>query len=122
MNGGPTCSRTWGRTYHHPKSLGGCCEAVLLNPNFAPAVVSVRESETAARAIGIKLVIFSASSDAEIEAAFAKIVQARSGALLVAPIHCGTTRMRVGVSTAALHARGSLEGSFSPTETTFGLC
>jgi hypothetical protein len=34
----------------------------------------------------------------------------------------GTTRMRVGVSTAALRARGSLEGSFSPTETTFGLC
>ena len=28
--------------------------------------------------------------------------------------------MRGGVSTAALHARGSLEGSFSPTETTFG--
>jgi ABC-type uncharacterized transport system substrate-binding protein len=47
------------------------------------SVVSVRESETAARAIGIKLVIFNASSDAEIEAAFAKIVQARLGALLV---------------------------------------
>jgi hypothetical protein len=84
------------------------------------SVVSVRESETAARAIGIKLVIFNASSRAEIEAAFAKIVQARLGALLVGADPLRHNAVRVGVSTAALHARGSLEGSFSPTETTFG--
>jgi putative tryptophan/tyrosine transport system substrate-binding protein len=57
--------------------------AMLLNPGFAPALVNAREAEAAARAIGKEVVIFNASSDAEMEKAFANIVQARSGALLV---------------------------------------
>jgi putative ABC transport system substrate-binding protein len=57
--------------------------AMLLNPNFAPAVVNARESEAAARTIGKAITIYEASSDAEIETAFAKIVQTGSGALLV---------------------------------------
>jgi putative tryptophan/tyrosine transport system substrate-binding protein len=57
--------------------------AVLSNPNSEAAVANVRESEAAARAIGKEVVIFNASSDAEIETAFANIVQARPGALLV---------------------------------------
>ena len=58
--------------------------AVLLNPNFAPALASVRESQVGARAIGKEITIFEARSETEIETAFAKIVQARPGALLVA--------------------------------------
>jgi putative ABC transport system substrate-binding protein len=58
--------------------------AVLLNPNFAPAVVSVQESQAAARAIGKEIAIFEARSETEIETAFSKIAQARPGALLVA--------------------------------------
>src|SRR5258708_9557042 len=57
--------------------------AVLLNPDFAPAAGNARESETAARAVGIEVVIFNASSETESETAFATIVQARPGALLV---------------------------------------
>jgi putative tryptophan/tyrosine transport system substrate-binding protein len=57
--------------------------AVLLNPNFAAAVANVRESEAAARAVGKEVVIFNASSDTEIETAFANIVQTRCRALLV---------------------------------------
>ena len=58
--------------------------AVLLNPNFATAVVNVRESQAVARAIGKEIVIFNAGSETEIETAFAKIVLVRPGALLVA--------------------------------------
>src|SRR5262249_17212059 len=55
----------------------------LLNPNCKPAVANAQESEAAARTIGRTATIFNASSDAEIETAFAKIVQVGSGALLV---------------------------------------
>jgi ABC-type uncharacterized transport system substrate-binding protein len=55
--------------------------AVLLNPNFAPALASMRESHAGARAIGKEFAIFEARSETEIETAFAKIVQARPGAL-----------------------------------------
>jgi putative ABC transport system substrate-binding protein len=52
--------------------------AVLLNPNFKPAVANAQESEAAARTIGQTVTIFNASSDAEIETAFAKIERAMS--------------------------------------------
>src|SRR4029450_11412293 len=58
--------------------------AVLLNPNFAPALVNMREFEAGARAIGKEIAIFEARSETEIETAFANIVRARPGALLVA--------------------------------------
>jgi putative ABC transport system substrate-binding protein len=57
--------------------------AVLLNPNFAEAVVNVREFQAAARAIGKEIAIFKAGSEAEIDTAFAEIAQVRPGALLV---------------------------------------
>jgi putative ABC transport system substrate-binding protein len=78
--------------------------AMLLNPNFAPAVVSARESETAARAIGKEVVIFNARSDAEIETAFAKIVRARSGALLVGSDPFFNSRRGLIVALAARYA------------------
>jgi putative ABC transport system substrate-binding protein len=78
--------------------------AVLLNPNFATAVANVRESEGAARAIGKEVVIFNASSDAEIETAFANIVQAQSGALLVGADPFFNSRRGLIVALAARHA------------------
>jgi putative tryptophan/tyrosine transport system substrate-binding protein len=78
--------------------------AVLLNPNFASAVVNARESEAAARTIGRTVTIFNASSDAEIETAFAKIVQARSGALLVSADPFFTSRRGLIVALASRHA------------------
>jgi putative tryptophan/tyrosine transport system substrate-binding protein len=77
--------------------------AVLLNPNFAAAVVNARESEAAARTIGKKVTIFNASSDAEIETAFAKIVQARSGALLVGADPFFNSRRGLIVALASRH-------------------
>jgi putative ABC transport system substrate-binding protein len=78
--------------------------AVLSNPSFAPAVVNARESEAAARAIGKELVIFNASSDAEIETAFAKIALARPGALLVGADPFFNSRRGLIVALAARHA------------------
>src|SRR5262245_17774572 len=53
-------------------------------PNFAPALASMRESQAGARTIGKDIAIFEARSETEIETAFAKIAQARPGALIVA--------------------------------------
>jgi putative ABC transport system substrate-binding protein len=78
--------------------------AVLLNPNFAAAVANMRESEVVARAIGKEVAIFNASSDAEIETAFANIVQARSGALLVGADPFFNSRRGLIVALAARHA------------------
>ncbi len=78
--------------------------AVLLNPNFAPAVVNARESEAAARTIGRTVTIFDAGSDAEIEAAFAKIAQARCGALLVSADPFFNNRRGLIVALASRHA------------------
>jgi len=78
--------------------------AVLVNPNFAAAVINARESEAAGRAIGKHVVIFNASSEAEIETAFAKMVQARPGALLVGPDPFFNSRRDRIVVLAAQHA------------------
>ena len=78
--------------------------AVLSNPNFPAAVANVRESEAAARAIGKQVVIFNASSDAKIETAFANIVQARPGALLVGADPFFNSRRGLIVALAARHA------------------
>ena len=78
--------------------------AVLSNPNFAPAVVNAQESEVAARGIGKEVVIFNASSDAEIETAFVKIAQARSGVLLVGADPFFNSRRGLITALAAHHA------------------
>jgi putative ABC transport system substrate-binding protein len=78
--------------------------AVLSNPNFPAAVANVRESEAAARAIGKEVVIFNASSDAEIETAFVNIVRARPGALLVGADPFFNSRRGLIVALAARHA------------------
>jgi putative tryptophan/tyrosine transport system substrate-binding protein len=78
--------------------------AVLLNPNFPAAAANVRESEAAARAIGKEVVIFNASSDAEIETAFANILQAQCRALLVGADPFFNSRRGLIVALAARHA------------------
>jgi putative tryptophan/tyrosine transport system substrate-binding protein len=55
----------------------------LLNPNFPAAARQAADIEEAARAIGQRIVIAKASTDKELEAAFASLVRERVGALLV---------------------------------------
>jgi putative ABC transport system substrate-binding protein len=58
--------------------------AVLVNPKSPAAQIIDAGAEVAAQALGLKLDVFSASSEGEIDAAFATIVQRGAGALLVA--------------------------------------
>jgi hypothetical protein len=58
--------------------------AVLANPNFPPAMNNAREAEAAGRRMGKDVIIFQAGSDTEIEAAFARIAQSGTRALMVA--------------------------------------
>jgi putative tryptophan/tyrosine transport system substrate-binding protein len=78
--------------------------AVLTNPNFKPAVINARQSETAAKAIAKEVAIFNAGSDSEIESAFAKIAQARYGALLVGADPYFNSRRGLIVALAARYA------------------
>jgi putative tryptophan/tyrosine transport system substrate-binding protein len=56
----------------------------LVNPNFAPAARQEQQLEEAALASNQRLVIARASTDYELEAAFASLVREGAGALLVA--------------------------------------
>jgi putative ABC transport system substrate-binding protein len=57
--------------------------AVLVNPNSAELEAERRDVQAAAQALGQQLIIIDASSDADIETAFATFVQRGAGALLV---------------------------------------
>lgn len=57
--------------------------AVLENPNFPAAEVRVTAARRAASALGLQLTILNASSEQEIDTAFAILAERRAGALLV---------------------------------------
>jgi putative ABC transport system substrate-binding protein len=78
--------------------------ALLVNPNFAPAVANAREAEAAARRVGKDVVIFNATSENEIDNAFARMVQPRPRALLVAADPFFNSRREQIVPLAARHA------------------
>jgi putative tryptophan/tyrosine transport system substrate-binding protein len=78
--------------------------AILLNPNFAPALANAREAEGAARAVGKEIVVFNAASESEIDTAFARVAQIGSGALLVGSDPYFNSRREQIVALAARHA------------------
>ena len=57
--------------------------AVLVNPKFPAAEVRETAVRGAASSLGLELTVYNASSDSEIDAAFASIAERRTGALLV---------------------------------------
>jgi len=57
--------------------------AILLNPNNSNAGLELNETETAARTLGLQLVVVRATNEREIDAAFATLVQQQATALLV---------------------------------------
>ena len=65
---------------------------VLANPNYPLAALQLRQIEQAAQAIGQEIVLYNASTDDELEAAFAALARERVGALLVAADTYFTTR------------------------------
>ena len=65
---------------------------VLANPNYPLAALQLRQIEQAAQAIGQEIVLYNASTDDELEAAFAALAREHVGALLVAADTYFTTR------------------------------
>jgi putative ABC transport system substrate-binding protein len=78
--------------------------AMLLNPDNAQAKTQSREVQAAASAIHQRVVILSASTEREVETAFATLVQERAGALLVGADPFFTSQPALFVALAARHA------------------
>jgi ABC-type uncharacterized transport system substrate-binding protein len=78
--------------------------AVLGDPNQPELEFEVREIEAAGRAIGRQILIVKAASERELNAAFATIVEARAGALLVRGSPFFLSRRRQLVALATRHA------------------
>ena len=77
--------------------------ALLVDPNYFRAETELRELDIGSQALGQKVIVFKASSDREIDAAFAAIAQAKVGALLVGLGEFLSSRRRQIVQAAALH-------------------
>src|SRR5262249_8445842 len=58
---------------------------LLLNPNDPRAESQTRDMQEAARSLGLQIHVLNASTEGEISAAFASLVQLRAGALIVGP-------------------------------------
>jgi hypothetical protein len=57
----------------------------MINPKNPSAAISAREAQNAVRALSKSIHIVHASTQSELEPAFATIAQLRAGALLIAP-------------------------------------
>jgi putative tryptophan/tyrosine transport system substrate-binding protein len=76
----------------------------LENPNNPIFELTTRDVLTAADVVGLKVQILNAGTDREIDAAFASLVQARTGALLVGSDAFFISRIEQLVALAARHA------------------
>ena len=65
---------------------------VLIDPRLASAESQADDTEAAGRAVGQRVIVLRASSEREIDAAFATLAQQRAGALLVAAFHSSPRR------------------------------
>jgi len=78
--------------------------AVLIDSSFPEAVAELRDVEEAGRTMGQKIVPVSAGNDREFDAAFASIVQAGAGALVVIGSPVFTSNSRTLVALSARHS------------------
>jgi putative ABC transport system substrate-binding protein len=88
----------------HELVSAGSIIAHLVNPNFPPTETNVGEVEAAARLIGRQILLLKASSESDIDAAFAKMSQTRAGAVLVGADPFFNGRREQIVALAARHA------------------
>ena len=84
--------------------------AVLFNPRFPPAETQLRDIEAAARAIGMKVQPFRASTEGDIEPAFQSIVQQQVRALIVATDPFFVARRRDLIALAARYSLPTVYG------------
>jgi putative ABC transport system substrate-binding protein len=78
--------------------------AVLINPKSPEAEPQLRDVQTAARAIGQAIDILSASTERDVDSAFATLVQRKNGALLITNDAFFIDRIEQLVALAARHA------------------
>jgi putative ABC transport system substrate-binding protein len=78
--------------------------AALVDPNFPAAAVEARDVEEAGRTIGQKIVLVNAGSERDFDTAFASIVQAGAGALVVIGSPFFTSKRQTLVTLSARHA------------------
>jgi putative ABC transport system substrate-binding protein len=78
--------------------------AMLVNPSNPRASLDVRDMQDAARALGWRLHVLSASNENDFDAAFASLVQQRAGALLLNTDSFLYNRRNQVVALAARHA------------------
>jgi putative tryptophan/tyrosine transport system substrate-binding protein len=78
--------------------------AVLAHPTYAASALLIRDVEAAARSLGLRIVVFNASTENEIETAFAAVNARKLGALLLANNPLFTTRRNLLVALAARYA------------------
>jgi putative tryptophan/tyrosine transport system substrate-binding protein len=78
--------------------------AVLINPKNPSAESESQEIQAAARAVGQKIHVLIASSESDIDAAFASLVQTQVGALLIGADPFFNSRRNQLVALAARHA------------------
>jgi putative ABC transport system substrate-binding protein len=57
--------------------------AHLVNPTYPPTQINISDVAAAARVMGLQIIVLEASTEGEINAAFAAVIQKRAGALLV---------------------------------------
>jgi len=82
--------------------------ALLMNPNNATAERIIRDVQEAARTKGLQLHVLKASSESEIDTAFASLVQLHAGALVVGADPFLTGRREQLVALASRHAVPSI--------------
>ena len=82
----------------------------LENPNNPVLELTTRDVLAAAPVVGLKIQILKASTDREIDAAFASLVQARTGALLVGGDIFFNNRIERLIELAARHAIPTMYG------------
>src|SRR5262249_2309058 len=78
--------------------------AALMNPNFPGTERQLRDVEAAARVLGMQLIVLRASTDREVDAAFATIAQQGVSALVVGVDPSFLARREQIVALAARHA------------------
>jgi putative ABC transport system substrate-binding protein len=78
--------------------------ALLVNPNNPITEPIIRDAQEAARAKGVKLAVVKASTEGEIDAAFASLVELQAGALIVDPDALFISRREQLVALASRHA------------------
>jgi putative ABC transport system substrate-binding protein len=76
----------------------------LMNPTRPDAETQLKDVQAAAKALGLRVAVLEASSEQDIDTAFATIVEQRIGALLVASDPLFTMRRETVVALAARHA------------------